>query len=81
MTSPEIIEILLKAKANVEDRDNNGNSPLIKAMTLSASLDVIDCLIANGANLYGENPTDGNSALLEGMLKFLKERLDLMYFY
>ena len=55
----EVTKLLLENRANIEVRDEEGNTPLILASKWGSSRDVIKILIENGADLEVKN-NDGN---------------------
>ena len=64
---PEIIELLIKNKANVNAKDLCGQTPLMPACYL-ANYDIVKMLIDNGADLNAQD-IDGNNALFFALQK------------
>ncbi len=73
-------DILKKAGANFNEKDNFGNTPLMFACSANSNPDIIDFLIENGADI-NERDSIGNDALLWSMsnpnLEIIKHLVDL----
>ena len=64
--SPEIIEALLAAGANVNDQDDDGETALMYAMDDYADIQIVRALLAGGADVSLEDE-EGRTALMHAL--------------
>ena len=58
----EIVEYLIENGANIEAKDDYGNTPLHTAANYGSTLEIVEYLIENGADIEANN-NDGNTPL------------------
>ena len=82
--NPEIIEILLKSGANVNDKDQSGITPLFFSAANNKNPDIVELLIKYGAKInerdnYGRTPLIAatNNLNPEVMIVLLKNGADV----
>jgi serine/threonine-protein phosphatase 6 regulatory ankyrin repeat subunit B len=79
--SPEIVEILLKARANPHLEDRDGNTALMRAADWGSSIEIVEMLMKAGSDgFYAENK-DGENALQIAKKRNHIEIADLIYEY
>ena len=54
-SNPEVIELLLKAGADIEARNGDGETPLMNAAENNENAKVIEALLKAGANAKAKN--------------------------
>eukprot|EP00658_Telonema_sp_P-2_P050976 TRINITY_DN3900_c0_g2_i1.p1 TRINITY_DN3900_c0_g2~~TRINITY_DN3900_c0_g2_i1.p1 ORF type:complete len:264 (+),score=55.88 TRINITY_DN3900_c0_g2_i1:349-1140(+) len=62
-TTPEVVRVLLAAKADVNAQDRNGWTPLMRAARRGAC-DVMEVLLGAGASVDARDTLDGRTALM-----------------
>ena len=69
----DFIKFLKNKGANINERDNNGVTPLMYVCKNNPDIELVDCLIENGADI-NKRDTQGNDALLLAMENKDKDR-------